>query len=75
MNYFDALRGNGWVADPADRVHVSATHVRGCRGVFGGPCNCVPRLVLEPMPADERGTESETGSNRVVFDTGKAQAG
>jgi hypothetical protein len=46
MDYFDTLRGNGWLADPGERVRVVAIHAEGCLANRGRPCSCNPRLVL-----------------------------
>ena len=52
MDYFDTLRGNGWLADPGERVRVVAIHAGGCLAIWGRPCSCDPRLVLaaDPLP-------------------------
>lgn len=50
MDYLDALRDNGWLPDPADRVAVVAAHERSCPAALDDhrPCRCVPRLELHP---------------------------
>ena len=56
MDYFDTLRGNGWLADPGERVRVVAIHVGSCLSNWGRPCSCEPRLMLvaDPLPRDFR---------------------
>jgi hypothetical protein len=56
MDYFDTLRGNGWLADPGERVRVVAIHADGCLTIWGRPCSCDPRLVLaaDPLPREIR---------------------
>jgi hypothetical protein len=50
MDYLEALRGNGWIPDPGDRVEVVAEHQRHCAafGAAGSGCSCAPILVLRP---------------------------
>ena len=61
MDYFDTLRGNGWLADPGDRVRVVAIHARGCLSNWGRPCSCDPRLVLaaDPLPREAKTEDRE----------------
>jgi len=46
MSYLETLRRGGWLADPGDRVRVVPSHAETCPSRSGGPCRCVPRLVL-----------------------------
>lgn len=55
MDYLDALRRNGWLPDPTDRVAVVAAHTWHCPAALDArhPCRCVPRLELRPtLPFD-----------------------
>jgi hypothetical protein len=54
MDYLEALRRNGWLPDPSDQVRVVAEHATGCSGRAGHRCDCVPRLVLQPLEAPRR---------------------
>jgi hypothetical protein len=46
MEYLDVLRRNGWIADPTDKVRVTAVHDMDCPAAAGRSCWCSPRLVL-----------------------------
>ncbi len=76
MDYLDALRRHGWVADPGDRVTVEAMHDQRCPSGHGGPCNCVPRLELRtigPAPPEARPANVVAGPGRLDEDA--AQVG
>lgn len=59
MDYFEALRGDGWVPDPGDRVEVVAEHQRHCTAFLGsgGRCSCAPTLVLRPSRSSDAARE------------------
>lgn len=76
MDYLDALRSNGWLADPGDRVRVEAAHESGCPGDSRGPCDCVPRLVLRCTgPAAATAVTSNVVAGPGCRDEDAAQVG
>jgi hypothetical protein len=75
MDYFDALRENGWLADPTDRVRVGAVHQRGCGGPFGGRCVCSPQLVMGPTAARDPERDHGSGGGRMRIEPDRAEAG
>jgi len=50
MEYFDALRRNGWVSDPGEPFEVVARHAAACPATEGRLCRCTPRLELRVTP-------------------------
>ena len=46
MDYLEVLSRNGWIADPTDKVRVTAVHDVDCPASAGRSCWCSPRLVL-----------------------------
>jgi hypothetical protein len=61
MEYLEALRRNGWLADPGDRVRVVAIHASGCLTNWHRPCSCDPklRLLVDPLPREARLIEND----------------
>ena len=59
MDYFEALRGDGWVPDPGDRVEVVAEHQLHCTAFLanGGRCCCSPTLIMRPSRSPDAAGE------------------
>jgi hypothetical protein len=71
MDYLEVLRRNGWIADPTDKVGVTAVHDMDCPASAGRTCWCSPRLELTAEWAQPVGRDLDRDAPRLDIASGE----